>query len=227
MPAEPTFSPSDLAYITAEFRTLEHLCAGRDDEPDHVRELISAGRLPQPTYVIPGGVEMFPPDYFDVVDDAGGIGALPEHFRARYLAASGGRTKDAAEDWADYLSGQFGVCLRSVTPEAMVEKVRLIEAIERLVTGADETATGWSDALRAAVDALDALERPFTDFDRQRWGDTSRDRHVTRVRERFLATSLGRSTRHQVSHSIIGGVRVVSAASEGDHHLFERFAFSW
>jgi hypothetical protein len=33
---------------------------------------------------------------------------------------------------------------------------------------------------------VDAMLRPFADFDRARWGDTGRDRHVTRVRQRWL-----------------------------------------
>jgi Family of unknown function (DUF6058) len=39
--------------------------------------------------------------------------------------------------------------------------------------------------LTAAVDALDAVERPFALFDRERFGPVSRDRCVTTVRERF------------------------------------------
>jgi hypothetical protein len=35
------------------------------------------------------------------------------------------------------------------------------------------------------VDALDALEKPFALFDRERFGPVSRDRCVTAVRERF------------------------------------------
>lgn len=41
--------------------------------------------------------------------------------------------------------------------------------------------------LHAALTALDALERPFTDFDLERWGDNSRQKHTTRVMARFPA----------------------------------------
>jgi hypothetical protein len=46
---------------------------------------------------------------------------------------------------------------------------------------------GQKPLLAAAVDELDALLRPFTDYDRQRWGGTSRDTYVTDVRRTHLA----------------------------------------
>jgi Family of unknown function (DUF6058) len=183
MVTEPTFSEADIRYVIAEYRTLDELCRGRAETVAEVRRLIDAGRLPKPTYVLPSGEARFPPDYFALLDSAGSVAELPAHFHARYT--SSGLAEDAEEDWAGYLSGQFGVCLWQVTPEAMAEKNRLIRAIERLVAESAEGDASWREELRTTVDALDALERPFTDFDRQRWGDTSRDRHITRVRERF------------------------------------------
>jgi hypothetical protein len=128
-----------------------------------------------------------PPDYFALLDEAGGVDALPARFLARYLAAADGpaAAADAEADWAGYLSGEFGVCLRSVTPESMAAKNRLIRRIVALVTSPDEADPAWRAELHTAVDALDAVERPFTDFDRQRWGETSRIRHIDRVRARF------------------------------------------
>jgi hypothetical protein len=205
-----SFTESDIRYVIAEYRTLDELLDGRarsdgnhqprDDTSrgsarvrraetaSRVRALIADGRLPQPTYVLPSGEARFPPDYFALVDEAGGVDALPARFRARYLAAataSPAPAADADEDWAGYLSGQFGVCLRSVTPEAMAEKNRLIRLIERLVAAPAEADPAWRSELRTAVDALDALERPFTDFDREQWGDTSRGRHIDGVRARY------------------------------------------
>jgi hypothetical protein len=183
-----TFSESDIRYVIAEYRTLDELCDGRTQAPAAVRALIADGRLPAPTYVLPSGEPRFPPDYFALADEAGGPDALPARFRARYLAAAADSptaAADAEEDWAGYLSGQFGVCLHSVTPEAMAEKNRLIRRIEALTADPAPADAGWRAELRGAVDALDALERPFTDFDRQRWGDTSRGRHIDRVRERY------------------------------------------
>lgn len=185
-----TFSESDIRYVLAEYRTLAELCDGRAESAAEVRALIAGGRLPQAAYVLPSGEDRYPPDYFALADAAGGVDALPASFRARYLAAAGSSPSaptDADEDWAGYLTGQFGVCLRSVTPESMAAKNRLIRRIERLVAAPAEAAPAWRSELRTTVDALDAIERPFTDFDRQRWGDTSRLRHIDRVRERFPA----------------------------------------
>jgi hypothetical protein len=180
-----TFSDSDIRYVLAEYRTLDALCDGRAESATTIRELIAEGRLPRPTYVLPSGEARFPPDYFALVDDADGVDGLPAQFRARYLAAAPAASADADEDWAGYLSGQFGVCLRSVTPESMAAKFRLVRRIERLVAEPAEADPEWRAELRTAVDALDALLRPFTDFDRERWGDTGRARHVDRVRRRF------------------------------------------
>jgi hypothetical protein len=184
----PAFSESDIRYVLAEYRTLDELCEGRAESAAEVRTLITDGRLPQATYVLPSGEARFPPDYFVLVDEAGGVDALPAWFRARYLAAAAGSpspAEDADEDWAGYLSGQFGVCLRSVTPEAMVEKNRLIRRIAELAATPADADPAWRSELRGTVDALDALERPFTDFDRERWGATSRIRHIDGVRARF------------------------------------------
>ncbi len=67
----------------------------------------------------------------------------------------------------------------------MVAKNRLIARIEELRTAPAPDDPAWYGAMREAVDALDALLRPYTDHDRERWGDTGRDRYVTRVRERW------------------------------------------
>lgn len=185
-----SFTESDIRYVITEYRTLDELLDGRTETAAAIHALISGGRLPRPTYVLPSGEARFPPDYFALADEAGGVDALPARFRARYLAAAASSptaAADAEEDWAGYLSGSFGVCLRAVTPEAMAEKNRLIRRIEALTAAPEVADAAWRRELRDAVDALDALERPFTDFDRQRWGDTSRGRHIDRVRERYRA----------------------------------------
>lgn len=38
---------------------------------------------------------------------------------------------------------------------------------------------------RTTRSALDQLERPFTDYDRARWGTSSRDTHITDERRRY------------------------------------------
>jgi hypothetical protein len=178
-----SYSASDLSYVLGEYRTMPELCAGREWSAAEVEALIEAGRLPRPTYVLPSGERRYPPDYFALVDEVG-LDSLAEGFRERFLAA-GGSPDDVDEDWAGYLSGEFGVCLRSVVPEQMVAKSRLVARVEELVGTAAPDDPAWRAALRTAVADLDALLRPFTDFDRERWGDTSRDRLITRLKEKW------------------------------------------
>ena len=188
---KPKFSDADLSYINKEYLTLEQLCADRSDSPEQVHELVDRGELPRPAYVLDDGTEMFPPDYFELVDAAGGVGGLRDAFLQRHQAATSALGLTGVEpddDWRGYLSGEFGVCLREVTPEAMVEKAALIAQIDTLtaVPVADDPA--WREQLASAVDELDEIERPFTDFDRQRWGTTSRDSHITAVRAQYLSS---------------------------------------
>jgi hypothetical protein len=178
-----SYTPSDLAYIIREYSTMAELCDGHVWSVAEVEALIEAGWLPRATYVLPSGERRYPPDYFELVDELG-LDSLADGFRDRHLAA-GGSPAEADEDWAGYLSGQFGVCLHTVTPEAMVAKTRLLARVEELTGAPAPDDPGWRGALREAVDALDALLRPFTDYDRERWGDTSRDRAITRVRARW------------------------------------------
>jgi hypothetical protein len=186
--SEPEFTERDLTYLTGEYLTLERLCDARAETPGEVRELVGEGRLPRPPYVLPDGTELFPPDYFVVLDDAGGLEKMRGHFEQRHRAASSaiGLVIDPDEDWRGYLAGEYAVCLREVTPEAMVEKAALIAEIDMLTAVPAVEDEQWRSRLRDAVDALDEIERPFTDYDRQRWGTTSRDTHVTAVRARYL-----------------------------------------
>ena len=91
------------------------------------------------------------------------------------------------DEWEAYLSGEYGVCLREVSPEAIMRKVALMGRVERLVDAQAAADPQWASALRDAVDELDALERPFApDYDRLRFGGpSSRDRLITATRERF------------------------------------------
>lgn len=187
---EAEFTAADLDYVTAEYATLDQLCANRAETSQDVRRLIEQGRLPRPTYVLADGTEMFPPDYFALLDSAGGVDRLRAHFDDRHRAATttlGAPGVDPTEDWEGYLSGEYGVCLRELSPEAMVEKNALVSQIETMVAAPMPDDPSWVDRLRAAVDDLDELERPFTDFDRQRWGGVSRDTHITAVRAQFLS----------------------------------------
>ncbi len=155
-------TPEDVAYITANFVPLAD---------DGVRAEIAAGRLPKPAYVLDDGTEMVAPDHVALVERAGSVDALRPWFEAR-----------APGEWDDYISGGYAVCLHSVSPETILRKGELTERIQALL--AEEPP--HEPALRAAVDELDALLRPFAPCDRIRFGGpVSRDRYVTAVRERF------------------------------------------
>lgn len=186
---EPKFSESDLDYVRGEYVDLDRLCEGREETPDQVRELIETRRLPRATYVLPDGTEMFPPDYFLLLDEAGSVEAMRGVFDQRYLTATsalGLLAVEPEEDWHGYLSGEFGVCLWEVSPESMVEKSALIAEIDGLTGSAAPGDEDWTARLRDAVDRLDEIERPFTDYDRERWGTVSRDRYITAVRAKHL-----------------------------------------
>jgi hypothetical protein len=138
-------TPEDVAYITENFVPLED---------DDVRAEIAAGRLPKPAYVLDDGTEMVAPDHLALAERAGGIDGLRDWFEAR-----------APGEWEAYLSGEYAVCLRSVSPETIRRKAELIAQID------------------AAAAELDALLRPFAPYDRIRFGGpVSRDRYVTPLR---------------------------------------------
>jgi hypothetical protein len=183
---------ADLRYIRANFQTLEEACAGRSETPKAVRDVICAGLLPRPTYVLDDGTEMVPPDYLSLVDAAGGVDALRGWFVDAYARAAeshGGlvRENEIAEEWEAYLSGEYGACLRTVTPETIIRKDRLMGSIERRLADPRPDDASWCEGLRSEVCELDALEREFAPYDRVRWGPVSRDRLVAAPRERFPA----------------------------------------
>jgi hypothetical protein len=138
-------TPEDVAYISANFVPLT--------DPA-VRADVAAGRLPKPAYVLDDGTEMVAPDHLALAERAGGTAALREWFEAR-----------APGEWEAYISGEYAVCLREVSPETIRRKAELIAQID------------------AAVAELDALLRPFAPYDRIRFGGpVSRDRYVTPFR---------------------------------------------
>lgn len=173
LPADAT---DDVAYVTAAFRPMS----------DPARGLVEQGILPRATYVLPDGTPMVPHDHAALLDDAGGEPrAVAERFRQRYVAA-GGDPDDAAEEHRAWLSGEYGACLLTTSPEAIVAKSALMTAIGALLAAAAPTDPSWCSALRAAVDALDAIERPFAAWDRERFGvATSRDRLIAGTHRRF------------------------------------------
>ena len=165
----------DLDYIRAHFVPLEQVT----DDPAAVRAEAAAGRLPGPAYVLDDGTWMVAPDHLALAERAGGGERLRDWFEAR-----------APGEWDGYVSGAYAVCLRTVTPETIRRKGELIERIEALLAEDPPPLA----PLRAAVDELDALLRPFAPYDRVRFGGpVSRDRYVTAVRERYAGAWISRS----------------------------------
>ena len=179
--ADATFSAADLAYLEASYLTLEALCADRAESTAEVEDLIARRRLPRPSYVLDDGTALFPADYFGLVDDAGGVDNLREHFAARHREARRAqytRSEELEEDWEEYLNGTYGICLREVTPELIVRKRALVSSLCELLMLPCPRNAQWRRALREQVDELDALEPDFTpDYDR---GD-EHERPPTRV----------------------------------------------
>lgn len=185
------FTPADLAYIRADYLTLEELCAERLESPGAVEALIAARRLPRPSYVLEDETGMFPADYFGLVDEAGGVDSLPEHFAARHRQATRAErvpVDDLEQDWEAYLDGTYGVCLRALTPENIVRKSALVASLSQLLMLPRPRSVEWRRSLREQVDELDALERDFApDYDRGEAQERppTRDLLIKAARERY------------------------------------------
>lgn len=133
---------------------------------------------------------MFPEDYLELHDEAGGPDRLRDYFIEQFQGAA--RTAglefdgdwNPESEWTDYLDGTYWVCLRNARPEVMIDKERQIRTISQLMQSPQPQYEHWRHQLRTAVRALDAIERPFTDFDRARWAYTSRERYITSIKQR-------------------------------------------
>jgi Family of unknown function (DUF6058) len=184
-------SAADRTYVEANYVTLDTLCSGRAQRIEEVEALIRERRLPAPSYVLEDGTGMFPADYFDLVDEAGGVDELRVHFAGRHRVAAIGEGVGAQaceQDWEAYLDGTYGVCLRRVTPETIVRKSSLVSSLCELLVLARPLDSEWRSALRTQVDELDGLEREFApDYDRRgRFGRLpTRDLLIGAARERF------------------------------------------
>jgi len=185
----PPLADEDFDYVCAAYFPLEEIARREQVELRHLVHWIEAGQLPRPSYLLPDGTPVFPPDLLALVRSAGGVDALPEHFARRTELAArllgfGANTREA--DWEDYLSGEYGICLRQVTPETLVLKEALVERIERALAARRPQDPSWRRALAFEVDGLDALIRPFARIDRVRFGrPTSRERLVELPRRRW------------------------------------------
>jgi hypothetical protein len=169
---------ADEAYIRSGHRPLDEVAGRRAEE---VRQAMAAGRLPRPAYVLDDGTEMVAADHLAFPDQAGSD--LRAAFVHRYQAAGG---TDLEGAWEGYLSGGYAICLRSVMPERIARKDRLVDAIEAMLADPRPRDRDWRDALRTAVDELDALERPFAPLDEHRFGKRpTRQRLIGDPRERW------------------------------------------
>lgn len=178
---QPKLSSDDVAYVRREFAPLQDICWAHGEDVSEVRALIESRVLPRPSYTLPDGTEMVPRDYFSLVDAAGGSSDLKHYFAEHY------RGSTLSEDWDAYLDGIYGVCLRTVTPEAIVRKGELVVTIEQLLEQQRPDDQLWARQLRESVNELDALERPFSPhYDRTAYGRLpTRDLLVTYPRLRF------------------------------------------
>jgi hypothetical protein len=185
----PTLVGADLAYVCSAYVPLEALARREQGQRDRLAAWIEAGRLPRPAYLLPDGTPMFPPDLLDLLRAAGDIDALPGHFARRTELAARilGIAPDTREaDWEDYLSGEYGICLRQVTPETLVLKETLVEHLDRALASPRPDELRWRHALAFEIDGLDALVRPFAGVDRVRFGrPTSRERLIEAPRRRW------------------------------------------
>jgi hypothetical protein len=185
----PTLEEEDLQYVCSEYLPLEELARTEGLPLRRLREWIASGRLPRPAYLLPDGTPMFPADLLALMHSAGGIDRLPDHFAQRIELAArmvgfGPSTRET--DWEDYLSGEYGICLRQVTPESLVLKEMLVERIEQALEDPRPEEPGWRHALVLDVRGLDALVRPFATVDRARFGrPTSRERLIAEPRRRW------------------------------------------
>jgi Family of unknown function (DUF6058) len=172
----PASATEDIAYVRAAFVPMD----------DAVRPLVERGLLPRATYVLPDGTPMVPADHAELLKEAGGDpDAIAACFAERIVAA-GAPTDEVDDEYRAWLSGEYGACLYDTSPESIRAKGGLMDTISALLVRPAPESSRWRTTLRFAVDALDALERPFAAYDRERFGGpVSRDRLVTATRERF------------------------------------------
>jgi uncharacterized protein DUF6058 len=173
----------DVAYVEAHYIDLTSLCHERDWPVAEVFAAIDERRLPRASYELSDGRLMVPHDYFDLVQEAGGVTQLRSRFAARYSDA------DFDEAWEAYLDGIWGICLRRVTPEAIVRKGELVPKLEHLLADPAPEDAGWAKRLVSAVEELDELERPFSpDHDRIAFGrPPTRDTLIEEPRRRYAS----------------------------------------
>ena len=110
-------------------------------------------------------------------------------FSARYVRAAKVYGDSPSEDrivneYASYLSGEYAVCLRFLSPETIFLKEFAMAKIQELLATPDPSDADWSAALRNWVTRLDGMEREFAPCDTARFGSLpSRVRYIKNARE--------------------------------------------
>ena len=185
----PVLPGEDLRYVQKSYLPLAEIARRGQVEPEQLAAWIDDGHLPRPAYLLPDGTPVFPPDLLDLARSAGSLDALPQHFAQRTELAArmlnvSANTRES--DWEDYLSGEYGICLRQVTPETLVLKELLVERIGRGLEEPHPEDLRWRRTLALDIAGLDSLIRPFARVDRVRFGrQTSRERLVDAPRRRW------------------------------------------
>jgi hypothetical protein len=187
----PQLTLADKIYIERNFYKLEELCLGRLRSAAEYRSQIRDRLLPLPTYVV-DGIDMYPADFFVFPDSVGAVGAqMKDEFFARYRTSAESYNDRVSEErvaaeYAGYLSGEYAVCLRWVTPETIFLKEFVMVRIGELLADPNPADATWSAALRTWVNRLDSMEREFAPCDTARFGSLpSRVRCIDQVREKF------------------------------------------
>lgn len=126
-------------------------------------ELMAAGRVPLPSYLLSDGTPMVPRDHLDPVGWAGGPDRLHDWFVGYWPADE---QADAEQQWAAYLSGRC-VGLRHVTPLALRDEARWVA---RLDAGLERLARDRRDhvgrgMVGEAISRLEDLLLPRTSYD--------------------------------------------------------------
>ena len=184
-------SPADKTYIASNFHRLEELCLHRQNTPADYRSQIREGLLPLPPYAV-DGFEMYPADFFVFPDSVGSLGAtMKKEFFARYRRTAEAYGEQISEEqmeeeYAGYLSGEYAVCLRWVTPETIFLKGLAMARIGELFGEPTPGNTQWSAGLRTWVNWLDGMEREFAPCDTARFGSLpTRVRYIDNARAKY------------------------------------------
>lgn len=150
---------------------------------------MATGAAPLASYLRSDGTPMMPADLEETIEWAGGPAGLESWFRDWY---GEGEEADLAEDWERFHHGRWA-CLKTVRPGAMRRLRRYRAQAEKAVTRlrkepTDHLARG---SLGQAVDQLDGLLLPETNYDRLRFAERPlRERWVEDVTKEFLSPPL-------------------------------------